>query len=862
MKNTLSVLTASLFIILICFGCEETKQDISFKGKLDAKHGPSEEFFLQRMDPEGKFALKAYTQGLKEAQIDASIQTRSMNGFDQEWTVQGPGNLGGRVNTLAVDPIDEDIIYAGFALGGVFKTENAGQSWKPIFDDQVFSAIGDIAIDPNDSNTIYVGTGDPNISGFPSIGDGVYKSEDAGDTWTHIGLTEQRIISEIIVDPRNSDRIFAATMGLPFERNNERGLYRSDDQGNTWKQVLFLSDSTGVSDIVMHPLNTDIIYAAGWDRIRNNTESLVSGKGAKIYLSTNGGDDWQILEGGLPNTEYNGRIGLSICTSSPNVIYAQYAGQDNFLGGIYRSDDFGTNWTSLPVDPDLVFYGSRPLGGFAWYFGKIRVNPNNPDDLYLLGVDLWRSKDGGISWNLVSPLWWTYEVHADKHDLVFLDDESILLGTDGGIYKSDKDNFSWEDLENIPTNKFYRTAYNPHQPDWYYGGAQDNGSTGGNTNNINDWPRLFGGDGFQPAFDTDDPNRYFFETQRGNISGTLDDGAIFERAMDGIDELDPRNWDMPYLISTYNNNKMILGTNRIYKSETVFPFWNVMSPDLTDGPQGTTRNGTITAIHESPIQEDIVFVGTGDGNVWKGDLANYGNFEKISDGLIDQYVTDVAGSYVDIDRIFVTHSGYRDNDNLDRINRSDDGGQTWYDISGNLPEVAINELLIMPATGDSIMFVATDAGVYGSVDAATTWERLGTNMTIIPVYDLVYNEFKNELVAATFGRSIQSYDLTDILNQDDVDVSVFTPNNDAIERLKVFPNPAIDEISIEYTNIEPNRTSEIAIISADGKLMKLIEKVEGTNVLHKVDLNNLPSGNYFVKVKVRHSILSAGFVKM
>lgn len=861
MKNLSSLIITSIFVVLF-FSCNDTVPVGTSEDKLDVKHGPSEEFFLQRMDPDGNFAIKAYSNGLKEALDKAAVKDRSLNGFDQEWTVQGPGNLGGRANTIAVNPDNEDIIYAGFALGGIFKTEDAGQTWNPIFDEQVFSAIGDIAIDPNDSNTIYVGTGDPNISGFPSIGDGVYKSEDAGETWTHLGLTEQRIISEIIVDPRNSDRIFAATMGIPFERNNDRGLYRSDDKGETWEQILFLSDSTGVSDIAINPSNPDAIYAAGWDRIRNNTESVVSGKGSKIYRSVNGGDDWEMLEGGLPNEENNGRIGLSLCTSSPNVIYAQYADENNFLGAIYRSDNFGVSWTSLSVDSDEVFMGARPLGGFAWYFGKIRVNPNNPDDMYLLGVDLWRTLDGGNTWIMASPIWFTYDVHADKHDLVFLEDGSILLGTDGGIYKSDADNFTWEDIENIPTNKFYRTAYNPHQPDLYYGGAQDNGSTGGNANDINNWARLFGGDGFQPAFDTDDPARYFFETQRGNISATLDDGYIFERAMDGVDTDDPRNWDMPYFISTYDNNKMVLGTNRIYKSETRFPFWEPMSPDLTDGPNGTTRNGTITAIHESPIQEDIVFVGTGDGNVWKGDLANYGNFEKISDGLIDQYVTDVAGSYVDIDRIYVTHSGYRDNDNLDRINRSDDGGQTWIDISGDLPEVAVNELLIMPATGDSIMFIATDAGVYGTTDAATTWERLGTNMTIIPVYDLVYNEIKNELVAATFGRSIQSYDLTDILAQEDVNVSVFTPDNDAIERLKVFPNPAVDNIDIQYTNIEPNRTSDIAIISADGKLMKLIEKVEDSKVLQNVDISDLAPGNYFVKVKVRHSVLSARFVKM
>ncbi len=861
MKNLSHLIPASLFILLL-FACQEKHQDIITQDKIDVKHGPSEEFFLQRMDPEGNFAVHAYTAGLQEAKEKAVIQNRSQNGFDQEWTVQGPGNLGGRVNTIAVHPDNEDIIYAGFSLGGIYKTVNGGVTWSPIFDDQIFSAIGDISIDPNDSNTIYVGTGDPNISGFPSIGDGVYKSEDAGETWTHIGLTEQRIISEIIVDPSNSDRIFAATMGLPFERNTDRGLYRSEDKGESWEQILFLSDSTGVTDIVINPANPNIIYAAGWDRIRNNTESIISGTGSKIYRSLNSGDDWTMLESGLPNEESNGRIGLALCASTPSVLYAQYADSNNFLGAIYRSEDFGQNWTSLPVDQDTVFQGARPLGGFAWYFGKIRVNPNNPDDIYLLGVDLWRSLDAGQTWDLASPIWFTYEVHADKHDLLFLEDESVLLATDGGIYKSDKDNFIWEDIENIPTNKFYRTAYNPHKPDLYYGGAQDNGSTGGNTDNISEWPRLFGGDGFQPAFDTEDPDRYFFETQGGGLNATLDDGNIFGSAVEGLDSSEPRNWDMPYLISTYDNNKMITGTNRIYVSETQFPLWAPLSPDLTDGPNGTTRNGSITAIHESPIQENIVFVGTGDGNVWKGDLGNYGRFEKISDPLIDQYVTDVAGSYVDIDRIYVTHSGYRDNDNLDRINRSDDGGVTWIDISGDLPEVAINELLIIPETGDSIMFIATDAGVYGTTDAATTWERLGTNMTIIPVYDLVYNEIKNELVAATFGKSLQSYDLSGITNTGDIDVSVLALDNDAIERLKVFPNPAIDKINIQYTNIEPNRSSDIAIVSANGQLMKLIENVKNANVIQALDISDLAPGNYFVKVKVRHSVLSAGFVKM
>ncbi len=506
MKNTPILL---LSIALLFFGCDQNTPSpptSHTNNRLTTKYEPSDEFFLQRAYPEGRFSIEAYANGLKQARQMA--QARTANGFDQEWTTQGPGNIGARINTVAANPQNENIIYAGFSEGGIFKTTDGGQNWVPIFDDQVFLSIGDIVLDPNDPETVYVGTGDVNISGYPFIGDGLYRSTNGGDTWTHLGLTDQRIISKIVIDPTDSDRLFVGTMGLPFEPNNQRGLYRSTDGGNNWEQVLFLSDSTGVIDVLMNPDNPQILYAAGWDRIRNNTLSLVSGQGARIYKSVDGGDNWTMLSGGLPNGIHS-RLGLAMSGTNPDVVFAQYVDTSYNLEAIYKTTNGGNNWFPIPTDEFTTGLSSNALGGFGWYFAKIRVNPNDDDDIFLLGVDLWRTQDGGNNWTQATPPWWEYSVHADKHDLLFTPSGNILLATDGGLYRTDLTTENWEDIENIPTTQFYRVAYNPHNPDFYYGGAQDNGSTGGNATGINFWERIYGGDGFTMAFDPFDPNRFF-----------------------------------------------------------------------------------------------------------------------------------------------------------------------------------------------------------------------------------------------------------------------------------------------------------------------------------------------------------------
>jgi photosystem II stability/assembly factor-like uncharacterized protein len=854
------------FLALAFYSCstdQSPKTFLNSPSKLVIKNYPNDQFLLKNSNPDGSFDLKAYEAGLHQA-LDMNNERNAEPGFDLEWTVQGPNNLGARVNTIAIHPTNEEIIYIGFSHGGVWRTTDGGQNWKPIFDDQLFPSISDITLDPADPSIVYVGTGDLNIPHNAFIGDGIYKSTDGGDTWEHLGLTEQRIISKIIVDPLNSDIIYAATMGIPMEFNQDRGLYKSIDGGQNWEQILFVSEQAGIIDMVMDPFDNQTIYASGWDRHRTNKLSIVKGPGARIFKTTDGGENWTMLEGGLPNLDIMGRTGLAISQKTQGLVYAMFVGENSQLFGVYRSEDGGENWTEVPTDEDQNGMSSNALGGFGWYFGKIRVHPEIDDLLFLLGVDLWRLD--GDQWLRATPPWWQYSVHADKHDLIFTNDNDILLGTDGGLYKTEDLGSTWSDLENIPTTQFYRVGYNPHNPDWYYGGAQDNGTTGGNKDMINDWPRIWGGDGFQPVFHPDNPDIFYVETQRGNISVTTDGGQSFEPGDSGIDSGDDRNWDMPYMISHHTGDRLIAGTDRIYISENAeFPIFTAVSPNLTEfDDTTTTRNHNISTLFESPFDENLIYAGTADGRVWRTDEVFDFNWIEISDGLPDRYVSSVKASPTHLDWVYVTQTGYKDNEFIPRVHRSKDRGQSWEDISGDLPDIAVNDIFIIPNHEDSVLFIANDGGVYGSINAGEEWHRMGTDMPIIPVYDLEYNIENNEIFAATFARSIMSYDLDSLLFPfmpvDTVtsNESVFTPKSS----LKVYPSPAKEFVNIEFTNHEAGKNAEIIILDAKGRIMeeKTISQAGKQNV--DFDISDWISGSYFVKIKIRHTILSGSFIKI
>ena len=817
------------------------------KDRIAEKFRPAEHLFIQRAYPDAAPDIRAYEKAIRTVNQEIKTKNPTQQGFDAKWTQQGPYNIGARVNTVALNPQNEDVIYAGFARGGVFKTTNGGEDWMPIFDDQAFLAISDIVLDPNDPNIVYVGTGDVNISGYPFIGDGVYKSTDAGETWTNIGLVEQRITSKIIPHPDEPNTLYVSTMGIPFEPTNDKGLYKSTDGGATWAQSLFVDDSTGIVDMVMDPTDPDIIYAAAWTRVRNNFVSIAESDRAQIWKTTDGGDNWEVLTTDLPTTAES-RIGLAISATNPQKVYAIYVdGEDFNVEGIFKTIDGGSNWQRLEtVGLDGV------LGGFGWYFGKIRVNPLNDDEVYVLGVDLHRSMDGGENWDRVGPNWWTFEVHADKHDLLFNPSGSMVLATDGGLYQSADGGDNWVDIERIATTQFYRTAYNPHQPDLYYGGAQDNGTTAGNED-IEDWQRLFGGDGFQMAFHPTDPNTYYFSTQRGNIRSTNDDGDTWN-LLQGFNATP--HWDTPYIISAADPDLLYSGAEAVYKNTNgVFGFWEPISEDLV-GDEGFRPS--ISTVAESPVNTDYLYAGTSNGKLWHSPDAG-ASWVNIAAGVPERYVTSVKASPNEAERVFATFSGYRDGDDIAYVNRSDDRGATWTNISENMPQIAVNDILIHPAMNDSLLCLATDAGVYATLDAGATWERLGSNMPAIPVYDLAWNEMKNELVAATFARSLQTFPLDSIML---IDMAVAVENTTFIApKLDIFPNPATDYIYVNFSNNEPDKNAQLVILDAQGKLVhEQIIDGQGSHSLG-VNIADLARGVYFAKIKIRHQVISGQFVK-
>ena len=722
---------------------------------------PIENYFLIKQFFNDEYTTKKYIESLNNISITPNLRSVP-KGFDENWILRGPNKIGARVNVIKPDPKNNQIVYLGFSSGGLWKTLDGGQTWNAIFDNFPWLAIADVNIDPINSKIIYVATGDPNISGYPFVGDGVYKSVDGGQTWKNIGPAGTQVISKILINPVNTYILYASSMGLPFQRDKQRGIYKSINGGITWEKIWHVADDTGIIDIILDPFNANVIYAASWPRVRNNRESLLSGVNASIFKSVDGGNSWIKSDNGLKFGP-KGRIGLVASKLTPNLLFSIVIGENNEWEGFYKSVNGGTTWVNLLTNTGSNSLPNNAMGGFGWYFGKIEINPKNDQDLFILGVDLWRSKDGGATWFLGAPPWYENSVHADKHDLVFLNETNLLLASDGGVYQSKDNGQSWIDYEEVPATQFYRIASNPHKPDAYYGGAQDHGTLKGE--NPQNWVRLYGGDGFQQVFDPNNDNIFYTLTQNGNILVTTNKGLSFIAAMNGIDKSEPVAWDAPLIRSSFNANTLYTGTSRVYKNtEGANAYWKAMSNDLTDGNIYGARFHNITTIHESTKLSALVYAGTSDANCWRYDPET-NIWTNISNGLPQRYITSVQASPTFTDNVYVTLSGYKDNDWQSHIFLSKEKGDKWRSIKGDLPYISINDLVIIPNHSDSLLFIATDAGVYGSINGGLNWHKLGKNLPMVAVYDLHYVPEKMELIAGTFGRSIHTYKLTTLLEK-------------------------------------------------------------------------------------------------
>jgi len=734
--------------------------------KMTANTRPSDWGWLQRVFPHGNADKRAHIEAIKQAQQMRAASAELVHSNNRttdhlraiQWDFAGPENIGGRITDIEYDPLNPLIVYAGIATGGVFKSQDGGWTWQAIFDDQAMLSVGDIEVDPVNTNIIYVGTGEANggHNNFP--GGGVYKSIDAGNTWELIGLEQTVSIGRIVIDPTNTSRVFVAAVGSYFGPDPDRGVYRSTDAGATWEKSLFISDSTGAIDIIINPQEPTKMLAAMWERVRGPHTSHLYGYTSGIYRTTNGGDSWTLLNAsnGLPEgEEHIGRIGLTLCQTQPDIMYALYTDGYDYKSS-YKSIDGGINWILIDADRDI----SRGTSGFSWYFGNIRVHPTNPQRVYALDVKLMRSDDGGNNWSIIGNAY--RDFHVDHHALAFhpTNPDTIIDGNDGGINISTDGGTSWTKVSLLPVTQFYEIAMDFTNPERLYGGTQDNGTLRTLTGQTNDWDRIYGGDGFFCIVDYTDPDIIYAESQWGNLGKSTNGGYSFNWALSGVNSSEPTNWSTPVIMDPNNHNVLYYGTNRVYRTENAAGYWQSTSPDLTK-QLADSRLGTVTTIAVAPGNSNIIYAGTDDGNVWITD--NYGtNWSNITNDLPFRWVTRVAVDPTDAAIAYVTFSGMKWKSPQPHVFRTQNMGETWEDISSNLPDAPVNIILVDPVYPE-ILYVGSDVGCYFSSNYGQSWQVLGTGVPVVPVYSMAIHKTLRRLAIGTHGRSMYAANLTGLI---------------------------------------------------------------------------------------------------
>ena len=829
------LLARFLFVFSLLFlGCNDSsklKTDKNSEKEIGKTEYPAEWMYNQRAYPDNFINKAAIEEAIAQSKLILSNRPEGTS----TWEFVGPLNTGGRVTDVAISPVNDDHLYVATATGGIFRSYDKGSNWTPIFDEMSKPSIGSMAIARSNPQRIYAGTGEANGSATDGayFGDGIYRSDDAGDTWTNVGLPESNHVGRIVVDPTNPDKVFVAATGKLYGTNQERGIYRTTDGGGSWDQVLFVTDSTSAIDVAMNVANTNIIYAAMWERTRKPWERNYGGVTSAIHRSMDGGNTWTQLgvANGLPApSTQTGRIGLAVSESDPATVYARFTTNPitNQFNGLYKSTDDGNNWTL--VTPPSALSGID--ANFGWYFGNVRVNPINSEEVYILGLEVAKSTNSGSSWQILNGM------HVDHHamDISRSNPSFILEGNDGGAYISNNGGSSWTKFLNLPITQFYNIEVDYSQPERLYGGTQDNNTIRTLSGGANDWQAIWGGDGFHVAVDPVDNNYIYVESQYGNMGRSTNGGASFNSCTNGISGSDRNNWNTPFIISPFNHEILYYGTNRLYTSNKAAS-WSVISPDLTEGlhPSGSLAYGTLTAIASSFNNLDVIYTGSDDGNV-NVTFDGGSSWTNISAGLPDQYITSIATVPSSDMTAYVTVSGFKSLDYTPHVFKTEDGGQTWNDISSNLPSIPVNDIIVYPS--QNILFVATDLYVWYSKNDGASWDILGNELPLTVIMDLKFHEPTKTLYAGTFGRAMHKFDVSDILGEED---DVLTSNS-----IKIFPNPAGSEFSISQ-NLTSDGTVELFDISGK-KLRDLFKGNFQTAKTINLKTDGIAAGVYFVRI--------------
>lgn len=727
------------------------------------------------------FQLPAWGKTKKPLKDNAGDKTKlnagTLSGL--KWRLIGPAMPSGRISDIAVHPKNRNIFYIAVGSGGVWKTVNNGTTWTPVFDSQPSFSIGCVTIDPNFHDVIWVGSGE-NVSGrHVGYGDGIYKSLNGGKTWKNMGLAKTEHISKILVDPRDSNVIFVAAEGPLWNPGGERGVYKSMDGGTTWKPVLQISKDTGVNDIAFEPGNPDIIYASAYQRRRSVAAFMGGGPESGIYKSIDNGKNWRRLTVGLPKN-HMGRIGLAVSTIKPNVVYATIEARGKEKG-FYRSTDRGESWEQRS---NYISNGTGPH-----YYQEIYADPHRFDCVYQMDVWMHVTLDGGKTFKKVGEKF----KHSDNHALAFdpNDPDYLVAGSDGGLYQTWDRGKTWRYAPNLPITQFYRIALDNALP--YYnvhGGAQDNGSLLGPSRTLNihgihnsDWYFTSGADGYACAIDPKDPNIIYVQWQTGNplrydkkngetieIRPTPPPGADVQRW----------NWEAPLIISPHSHTRLYYASQQLYRSDDRGDSWTAVSPDLSRGIfryeqkiMGTQWSadalwdhgamsfyGNISAIAESPLKENLLYIGTDDGliQVSEDGGKHWRKIEKIPGVPAFSFVNDIQACLHNADTVFAVLDNHKTGDFKPYVVKSTDRGKTWKVISGNLPNRHIIWTLAQDHKKPGLLFAGTEFGVFFTLDSGKKWVRLKGGLPPIPVRDLEIQRRENDLVAGTFGRGIYIID--------------------------------------------------------------------------------------------------------
>lgn len=696
-----------------------------------------------------------------------------------QWQHAGPNNVGGRLSDLVIDVDDPNVIYAAAASGGVWKgtahEADSGMTMEYAWDDSFPQGMGGIAM--GSDGRLWAGTGEHNPGGgsttFP--GDGVYVSSDRGQTWRNVGLRDSHNTGRIAVRPDDPNTIFVAAAGSLFNPGGERGIYRSTTGGASWKLVLPPETPfSGGIDLAIDPSNPDRIFAAMWDHRREPHIRTYGGVGSGLFRSDDGGDTWTRLENvvvptpgdstGLTSDESLGRIGVALAPNNPDRVYVITGGTFGANKGFYVSDDGGDSFRTG------AYPGSQ--GGFQWWFGRIWVDPFDQDHLFVAGVQLRRSLNGGLSWANSGG------IHVDQHGMEFSTEipDRVYLGNDGGAYRSDSNGASgsWTAATNQPYMQIYMFDVGEQSPDRFVAGFQDQGSrrswTGQNPGDPDGWVSYNGGDGLHTLIDPNHNNLFYGCSQYGNCVRRVDGPApVGNATISSGTSPGRRNWNTPVVFDPNDSSILYYGGSVLDRSTNYGSGWTALSAgvDLTGDwtthggefdPVYGNRWGTITAIGVSKTAPDTIYVGTDTGRLWKTEDLGQNWHEFVDVGLPDRWVTRVAVDPRDEKTVYATFSGYRNGETASHVFKTTNGGETWQDISGNLPNGPVNDIVVDEA--NSTIYVGTDAGVFYLKNGKKNWKPVGSaGLPLAPVLDIRLHEPSNTLYTSTFGRGIFSIDL-------------------------------------------------------------------------------------------------------